>query len=166
MPELERVGSLEVHQDLDFQRREWLVQKIGWGFMFLFLAAAMTGFFGAGPASTSTAGDQGSALWVDYERFGRRGASITMRVHARPAAGEFKLLVDRGYMEAVRVQQITPEPASHEVSGAWLIYTFQAAEPGAETAVTFELQGEQVGRLRARVQAEGQNIEFAQFIYP
>lgn len=166
MPELERVGSLEVHQDMDFQRREWRVQQFGWAVMLLFLVAAVAGLFGAGPISSSTTGEVNSALWVDYERFGRRGAPSRLRVHASPAAEEFKLLIDRGYLEALKVENISPEPQSAEATGQWVVYTFRVAEPGAPTAVTFEVQPDQIGPLRGRISAEGHTREFAQFIYP
>src|SRR5688572_20481984 len=91
MPEPERVGTLEVHQDMEFQQREWRVQKLGWILMFLFIAAAVAGAFGAGPVSNATAGEQGSAVWVDYERFGRRGGPLTLRIHARPAGSELRV---------------------------------------------------------------------------
>ena len=167
MPELERVGSLEVHQDMDFQRREWRVQQFGWAAMLLFLVAAVAGLFGAGPISSATAGEEGSTIWVDYERFGRRGAPARLRVHAVPASQEFKLLIDRGYLEALKIESISPEPHSAEASGSWVVYTFRVAESGAgPTAVTFELQPDHIGRLQGRISAEGQTREFTQFIYP
>jgi len=165
MPERERVGSLEVHQDLAFQRREWRAQRVGWALMFVFVAAAGAGLFGAGAAGNAVAGQSGSELWVDYERFGRRGGPLLMRVHAVPASSALRLHLDRAYLEGVRVQSVTPEPASTESAGADLVYIFRVT-PGQEMAVTFDLQAEQVGSRRARLQAGGRQIEFRQFIYP
>jgi hypothetical protein len=165
MPKPKRIGTLEVNQDLAFQRREWVVQRIGWALMFLFVAAAAAGVFGAGAAGNAVAGEPGSELWVDYERFGRRGAPLLMRVHAVASSGELRLQLDRGYLEGVRVQSVTPEPASTESAGADLVYIFRAT-PGQEMAVTFDLHAEQLGSRTVRVQAGGRRIEFRQFIYP
>ena len=55
------LGDLEVGQDLDFQRREWAVQRVGWGAMALVILAALLGLFGSsGPlsrAATNAADD-------------------------------------------------------------------------------------------------------------
>lgn len=166
MPELERVGTLEVHQDLDFQRREWRIQKLGWALMFLFLVAAVLGIFGTGPVSNATVGERDSAAWADYQRFGRRGAPLTLRVHVRPAATQFRVVLDRAYVETVRVQAVTPQPQSTQAAADHLIYIFEAAEPGQATAVTFDLQADQIGLTSGRVQAEGRELGFVQFIYP
>lgn len=51
MGSTERVGDLELGQDLPFQRREWAVQRIAWAAMAAVLTAALLGLFGSGPVS-------------------------------------------------------------------------------------------------------------------
>jgi hypothetical protein len=47
----ERVGDLEVNQDLDFQRHVWWFQRIGLVGMALVVVAALLGLFGGGDSS-------------------------------------------------------------------------------------------------------------------
>ena len=42
MGSMQRIGDLELSQDLEFQRRSWRVQRIGQGVMLLVLLTAFT----------------------------------------------------------------------------------------------------------------------------
>ena len=170
MPETQDVGELEIAQDLEFQRRSWVVQRVGWGIMALATLAALLGLFGRGPLSRTTAGKESEPLSVEYNRFGRFQSPTTLRVHLTPDAGHKSLVrvwLDRNYLENVQLQQVTPEPERVEVGSERLIYVFQLSELNQSTAVTFYLQMEQIGFLPGQVGlVEGQTLNFNQFIYP
>jgi hypothetical protein len=68
---LQRHGDLEIPEDLPFQRREWVAERVAWAVMALLIAGALLGFFGTGPLSRTTAGDEAGPLWLEYERFAR-----------------------------------------------------------------------------------------------
>ncbi len=40
---MKRVGDLEIDQDLAFERRQWSVQRVGWGVGALIIVAALLG---------------------------------------------------------------------------------------------------------------------------
>ena len=61
--------DLEISEDIVFQRRSWVMQRVGWGLMALFLATGPTGAFGVGPLSSTSAIRED--LKVSYERFPR-----------------------------------------------------------------------------------------------
>ena len=69
MSEHHRVGDLEISQDLTFQRRSWIVQRVGWVMLALLILAALGGLFGPGPLSRARAGPHDGPLWVEYQRF-------------------------------------------------------------------------------------------------
>jgi hypothetical protein len=105
-----RHGDLEIQEDLPFQRREWLAERMAWAVMGLLIAAAILGLFGTGPLSRMTAGDWAGPLWLEYERFARLLAPAVLRVHLGPAAARDRtvsLWIDRRYMENVELQQVT-----------------------------------------------------------
>ncbi len=64
-----RHGDLEIPEDLPFQRREWVAERIAWTVMALVVGAAVLGLFGSGWLSRSIAGDQGAPVWLEYERY-------------------------------------------------------------------------------------------------
>lgn len=51
----DRVGDLEVPQDLGFQRRACTFERIGWVAMTLVLLAAIVGVWGEGPLAQAEA---------------------------------------------------------------------------------------------------------------
>jgi hypothetical protein len=170
MAGVQRVGTLEVAQDLEFQRRSWTVQRIGWVVMALVIVAALLGLFGPGPLSSATAGEQGGALWAEYRRFGRYASPSTLRIHLGTGAardGEARVWLSREYLEGVRIQHITPEPDSVEAGLDRITYAFRVAEPGQPVAVTFHLELQQIGPTTGRVGLpDGPSLTFSQFVYP
>ena len=170
MPNIERVGDLESAQDLDFQRRSWVAQRVGWVFIALAALAALLGLLGKGPLSRVSAGEESQPLSLEYDRFGRFQTLTTLRVNLGSDAGrdrEVHVWLNREYLESVQIQQVTPEPDRVEAGSQRLTYVFQLSEPNQPTAVTFYLQPEHIGSLRGQVGlVEGQKLNFNQFIYP
>jgi hypothetical protein len=165
-----RHGDLEITEDLPFQRREWLAERVAWTIMALVIAAALLGLFGTGPLSRTTAGDEAGPLWLEYERFARLLAPAPLRVHLGPGAARDKpvlVWIDRRYIENLELQQVTPEPDSMEVGDERLIFSFQWAEGNGPAAVTFNMRPSRVGSLSGRVGLiNGTAIKIQQFVYP
>jgi hypothetical protein len=170
MSKIQHVGDLEVNQDLNFQRRFWTIERIGWIVIALAVIAALLGLFGTGPLSSTNAGDKGASLWLEYDRFGRFGSPTTLRVHKGAGVrseGVVRIWLDQRYLEGVQIEQVTPEPQSVEATLDRLIYTFQVVKPNQPTVVTFHLMLEQVGSLSGRVGlVDETSLSFSQFIYP
>jgi hypothetical protein len=117
MPQLERVGSLEINQDLDFQRREWRLQWVAWGVVLLILVAGLAGLLGGGPLSNGQA--SAGPLAVNYERFVRKQAPARLELMVSPEAavdGEVALWIGDGFLEKVNVAGVIPEPVAMEAS--------------------------------------------------
>ena len=106
---LSRVGDLELGQDLPFQRRTWLVQRVGWGVVLLLLLAAAAGLLGRGPLSEKTARSADGALGVRYGRFVRHRAPTTVQLQLAPDVadqGQVRLWLDLRYLEGVTIENI------------------------------------------------------------
>jgi hypothetical protein len=48
MPDVHRVGDLELEQDVQYQQRSWAFERIGWIAMSLIAIAALLGLTGSG----------------------------------------------------------------------------------------------------------------------
>ena len=168
MAEGQRVGGLEIDQDLRFQRRKWALERIGWAVMALVVLVGLLGLFWTGPLSSATAGEKKAPLFVEYGRFTRFMLPTTLRVRLDPTGqGEVRLWLDRGYLESVRTQTVTPEPDSVEAGRNGFTYIFKVDNPNRPIVVTFDLQPQTIGRLEGRVGLEGgERVEFEQFVYP
>lgn len=169
MAELHRVGDLEIGQDLDYQKRAWTFERVGWIVMGLTAIMGLIGLLGPGWLSHTKAQSKDSSLGLEYDRFGRFQAPTTLRIHLGANAQQqdgVQVRIARNYLENVQIQQITPEPVSVQAHSKHLVYTF-AAKLTQPTAITFYLEPEQIGMLPGSVELPGkQQINFKQFIYP
>lgn len=170
MTNLKRVGDLEIDQDLDYQERWWIIQRIGWLVMGLVILAGLLGFLGTGLFSNASSGEQDDPLWLEYERFGRFQSQTKLRLHLGTnavRAGKVRVWLNREYLENVQLQQVTPEPESVEAQSDRFVYTFQTPKQDQPTTVTFYLQPDQIGSLPGLAGLETQQpIRFNQLIYP
>jgi hypothetical protein len=159
-------GGLQIDQDLEFQRREWIAQHVGWWALVAFIAAALLGAFGGGLLSSARAGDEGSALWIDYERFVRVGTTSRLSVHlgaARDGSSQ-ELRINREYFENLRVEQIVPEPDRTVIGGSDVTMYFPPSNDSS--VVILDVQPLRIGRQSARFSTKGaQTPAFTQFAY-
>lgn len=170
MASVQRIGDLEIGQDIIFQRREWSAQRIGWALMALLILAGLAGLFGAGPLSQATAGSEGGPLWIEYDRFERRQAPAMLRVHLGPGAasnGQAQVWLSRNYVEAIEIEQIIPQPERVEAGPERMIYVFNVGDTSQPTAITFYLKPQAIGAIQAQAGlADEQPLNFSHFVYP
>lgn len=161
-------GTVQISEDLEFEHRSWLMERIGWAVMTLIVVLAIAGLFGSGPLSSAIAGQKGGELWVEYNRFERLLSPTQVRacVGAAPA-GELRLSITREYLERVHVQEIMPPPKRVEAAGDWFTFVFHGARAGSATSVTFYLKPNESGRLRASIRmGEMEPLSFGQLVFP
>ncbi|HEV2106871.1 MAG TPA: hypothetical protein VGR16_01265 [Thermomicrobiales bacterium] len=170
MATTQRVGDLEIDEDLAFTRREWTIQRVGWGVMLLIVVAALLGLFGTGPLSDATAGGAEEGLRINYSRFIRHDGESTLELQVDPGQvenGEVEVWIANGYLDAVQVQQIMPVPAEVRAAGDGKIFVFAVADPLGPVSATFLLSPQGIGRLAGVAAAgDGPRVAFMQLIYP
>jgi hypothetical protein len=154
----------DFEDELQFHQREWRIQRAGWVLLAVFLAFALGGLFGNGPLSRSHA-DSASGQ-VEYERFVRYGLTTDLVVTPTGSAqGVNRVELDADYLEAFRVERITPEPASVRIKGSHIVYEFASTEPDA--AISFHIRPQQLWRHTSVVSIDGgAPIEISQLTYP
>jgi hypothetical protein len=160
-----RTAPEDLEKQLRFHRLEWRVQRFGWIVLSLFLALAFAGLFGGGPLSHAHA--DGATGRVVYERFVRNGSpSEFVITPARGSArGVSRVEITADYLEAFRVERITPEPTTVRMSGGQLVYEFATAAPGA--SISFHVDPQKLWRHRAVVRIDGgPPLELWQLTYP
>jgi hypothetical protein len=170
MPEVTRVGSLEIDQDLDYQRREWRLQRVGWVCMAVVVAAALAGLLGRGPLSDATAEAAGGTLRVGYNRFAHRHAPEELRITAAAGlaeGGELRLVIGRAFLDGVEVTSVSPAPLRVEAGPDDHTFVFRVSEPSAPVGLTLHYEPDATGRRPGRVGVAGRAAaEFRQFVYP
>jgi hypothetical protein len=143
--------TLEIDEDLAFQRKEWFGQRVGIAVLALFVIAALLGLTGAGGVlNHGIAGERGGAIYVEYERIVRRGApaTITLHFHSDPP-GFIQFWVSARYLERVHIQSVSPMPQTVTVEESRHVYTIRAGSP--DVAVTVEMEHKTWGALEGDV---------------
>ncbi len=170
MGKIKRVGDLEIDQDLRYQRRAWLTERIGWVCMALIVLAAILGFLGPGLLGRRTLTDGSGALTVEYTKFLRYEGPATLTFHLKEAAfsgGDVRLWISQDYLDSLQIVAVTPPPDHAEIAQGRVIYVFKLAPGTRQALITFDVTEQKIGPVRARVgTGEGQSLSFSQFIYP
>jgi hypothetical protein len=170
MPEPKRIGAVEIDENLTHERRSWLFERAGWVTLAVLLLLALAGLFGKGLLSYTSASTHDKSLQVEYERFVRFQAPITLRIHLQPeglSSPKGKVWLSREYLDAIRIEQIEPEPESQETVEDGVLYTFPAQDPNNSVAVTLDAVVEKVGKHYGRIgSAPDRSVSFWQFAYP
>jgi hypothetical protein len=166
MADVRRVRTLELDEDLGFQRSEWRASRLTLAGLLSVMLAAGLGLFGNGPLSRARAGDPTGALWVDYDRFVRSQAATRLSIHARPNAhGSVHFTVSRSFLDAYRVMQVTPNPDSARVVPEGVEYRI-GADPSGGGPVIFDVQPVQRWLVQGEIRSPQGSVRLRQFIYP
>jgi hypothetical protein len=162
--------KLQVDEDMAFQHREWMLQRVGWIFMLVFLIAALAGALGSGPASNQTAGSSKEQLQVEYHRFIHYADPMILKFEIGPFSEEeeeIRLAVDAKYVEGVEVQRISPEPNATEISQQANVYVFKTRKSKEAIKVQMHVTPEVYGKLRGKMSVnEGPAVNIEHFVYP
>lgn len=165
-----RVGDLEISESVQFQEREWKVQRIAWTLLALLVLLALAGLFGTGPLSSASVADADGALTVGYERFIRHDGRSTLSIDVtgdQASNNEIEVWLSNDYVDAFEVQNVTPQPADVISAGDRTIYVFAIDDPTSMLSVSFSLRPDDMGRVSGEAGVTGgPTVSFDQISYP
>jgi hypothetical protein len=144
------MSELQIDQDVEFQRREWRMERMGWVALAGFVIAAAAGVFGDGPLSRASASDDSGQLVIRYERFLRASASseLHLQVVASTANnGELTIWADPSYLRHIEVLSVVPEPKRVEQLGPHIAYVFAITAAAESAEIAFRYKPTRAGRL-------------------
>jgi len=152
--------DLLIDEEIHLQKKGWIVQRVGWVLLFLFILLAVLGLFGEGPLSkrTITTG----TIKTEYERFGRHE-------HETPIKFESKnenitvVAVPQQYLKEFKLSKVVPEPESQVASEGYINYAFKGEN---NYNVTFYFDPLEFGNAGGTIRVNAYNIPFNQTIYP
>jgi hypothetical protein len=162
--------GLEIATDLKHQRRLWVVERVGWTVMGLLIVAGLAGLFGSGPLSRASAGQPGSALRVEYERFGRYEApsELKLSIGAEQVQGSMlRVWISRDYLDRVEVERTMPPCDVSQLDVNRVIYVFNLAQTNKPAMITFYVRPTAYGKTRGNIGiVGGPEVPFSEFVYP
>jgi hypothetical protein len=152
-----------VKEHMRFQRRMWIVERVGWGVLAGVAALALTGLFGVGWLSKANA--TGGGLTVQYERFQRatKVAEFTFRFDA--GDGERRLVLDRTFQANYEISSIQPEPLRSEAGLDGMTFTFATGASGGTVSLWAHPRSYGISRIEAR-SGDAAPAAFSVMVYP
>ncbi len=164
----QRVKSHEIDQDLAFEYREWVVQRVSWVICMLILAAGAIGLLGSGPLSHAET--SAGPLTLEYERFVRKLSPTVfhLRIDSSAAVDQhIGIWLDQSLVDKFDIAQIIPEPVDAEAGEGRVVYYFGVTESDPLSEITLDVQPSEPGVSHSRLGlVDGPEIEFDQLIYP
>jgi hypothetical protein len=119
--------SIELDEDLRFQRVEWIVQRVSWVLWAGIIVAALAGLVGPGPLSNTEASASDGLITVAYERFVHYHHPTTIDIMLGPSAevgNPARVKLSQTLLDRLEVLRIEPEPESREVTSDGIVYSF------------------------------------------
>lgn len=167
---MQKIGDLEINQDLKFERRSWRVERIAWVLASLILLAALLGFLGPGPLGKANAASADKSISLRYYRMERYSAPVELRLEVDGKLAkdsELRVWLDRQFVQALEIKHIDPEPQSVEVSGERFVYVFKTTEAPHTIKVFFHVEPNKFGKTPARLGVvNGPEMQFTQLYLP
>lgn len=161
-------NHLQVHEDLRFQRRDWLVQRVGWVALAALLLAGLLGLLGSGPLS-HVASSNGRGLAIEHERFVRHGAQTSLVVRVQPGvltSDRARIAISRRFLAAHDLQRIVPEPERTRVRGDDVEFVFDA-QPRDGMQIRWTFDPDRLGGHATVIRLnEEPPVTIQQFTYP
>jgi hypothetical protein len=160
--DIERIRhSLEIEEHLNLHITGWVVQRIGWGAMLVFIVLGSLGLFGDGFLSRQQIIREG--VVVHYERFFRIQAETEIRVHATAEANLIEVKLSPAFTENYRIVRTIPEPNDRRLENGSLAFGFPAT---GSADIVFVVEPATVGSNVSGVIVNDVRFELSAFIYP
>ena len=159
---MERVkATAELEDDIGLHKKGWILQRIGWGFLFVLLVASMLGLFGTGVLSKEqVVGKEGT---IYYEKFNRYESPATITFHAESNKGKIEIVFPEQYFSAMELDNIQPEPSAQTNKDGSIVYEFSAI---TRAQLKFHFMPKTTGKVNARININSELYSIHHFIYP
>ena len=153
--------ELQLEEDIKWTERSWIIQRIGWVLLLLFVLLAALGVFGTGVLSNVH--KQSGEYSVDYERFGRFQMPQEIKIMAPSKKGKVVITIPQSFLKNYEIPSSIPQPTQQRFDSTHLILEYPSNGPAL---IMFEIEAEKTGNHTAEILINDQAFTFSQFIYP
>lgn len=161
MPSQDCIADLRrlVGEDPVFQRRVWIMQRIGWAAMAGLVLLGLAGGLGDGPLSAAEAASPDGALRIRHDTVARQDSATHWRVTI--PLGSRSLTIASDALAWLAVPNILPAPARQSGGEGWLTLHFDETRQ-----VTLTIEPLLPGRVEVRVSAGHAEAAFRMLVLP
>jgi len=157
-------------EDLEFQRKTWIVERVGWALLAAILVGAAAGLFGPGFFARVSAPAAEGGFTLEYLRFARMHSPVELRVRLEPSAApgdRIRILISTEYLDRFSINGVVPEPERAELGADGIAFVFTGSTAGSGGSVRFLLEADRPGPARGTVAVNaGAPLQVRQYFYP
>ena len=136
--------EVAVGEDIAFQRRWWIFERIVWIFFAIILVMTLLGCFGRGYLAKAKLHSTDDGIVAKFDRVQRTGTPSDMTVVLGNNAvrnGEARLFVSESLINKLGAQRISPAPEKTFIGDKGLTYVFPALQTPATVIFSLEPSG-------------------------
>jgi len=152
------------------QRREWVIERIGWGLMACLIVVALLGGLGFGPLTSRRSISRDGALSVKYYAVERTSAATKLEVWCKtgdPTAKEMDVAISRSFVDEITIESFSPEPTEMALAGDKIIFTFVGTDLANGEKVVCHYRHNEFGLRKYEIAiAGGQPVRISQVVLP
>ena len=154
-------------EDMQFQRRTWLAERIGWIAMAALLLAGLAGIFFHGPLSHTVARSSDESISVEYERFAHKTALTHLIVRTdAPLPDHVLVRLGPSFANMHDIDSLEPRPVRSSGGSYGLEFLFARSSAG-DLGVYVAARPKRFGFMSLHVEVEGRGaLNIAQLVYP
>jgi hypothetical protein len=152
-----------VREHMRFQRRMWVVERVGWVVVAAIVLLALLGLFGTGVLSKRSI--EAGSLTVEYDRFERASRLSQFTFHFAPSPNvERRLRLNNAFQRNYEISSIQPPPTRSIADGLDLTFT---APAGSAADVVIWAHAHSFGRTEIEARADNEPpLTFSVMVYP
>jgi hypothetical protein len=153
--------DLQLEENLQQHRKGWIIQKIGWGILYLGLIFALAGIFGSGPLSYKTQAHDNCS--VEYEQYLRYEGEAEITFKIDDVKDSVSLEIPQRYMEYIDIKSITPLPYGNRTVNGLTTWYFHAS---GQANIHCNVMAKKPGRITTTIKVNQTPFNIAHQIYP
>ena len=153
--------SLQLDENIELHKKGWVIQRVLWVFISLFLIASIVGVFGNGFLSKEKLKD--GKYFIEFEKFNRYSYPIELKLTTSATGSIQKLLIPNSYLQNFEIENIIPHPKEEKLSSGGTVYLFDSH---SHTMIRFFLKPLTVGKVDGTIQVNDKYFKISHFIYP
>jgi hypothetical protein len=156
-----------IQEDMQFQRRTWLAERIGWSVMVVLVIAALSGVFFHGPVSRTVAKSTDESMAIEYERFAHKTALTHFIIRASaPLPDQVLVRLGPSFASMHDIDSLEPRPIRSSGGSYGLEFVFLRSGAG-DLGVNIAARAKRFGVMSLHVEVEGRGaLNITQLVYP
>ena len=160
--QIEKVNStININEDIEFQKKGWFVQKIAIVLIFVVVVLSILGIFGHGILSTKK--EKKDGIELSYEKFLRSEAGDKLEFYFDNPDSIATLSFPIEYTKHVRIENTEPKAISSEIVNGQAVYKFQVEKEGR---IMLFINPCDIGSVSSTMKLNSTQFSIHHFIYP